>query len=395
MRMASSDYAINMLAFFMYIASQQFLLLPSIARVWGGQEFAYVVLFVSIYAITTNVLGEELGNALLVRRSDYAASGWPLLGDYIRLLIASLCFVALGIASWGLLSSSPLRVVGLILAVTCNGVVRCFVLAVLRARGEFRPILLMNAAYALGAAVGLLSMVAAGSPYVAFLAAEVLALLVGIIALRVSTASKQMDRSPGFGRSASLYLQFGGVALITNAVVYLDRIMVLPLLGEIAMGVYYAASSVAKSVSLTANPISGVVLARVGLMERSARTDVVRGLLARLPLLLLTALALAYSASWLGVEILYPQFAKEAQAVFLPAAIAASLGVGSSLARPILMRFFTAKWLLGANVVYAVGLIPLVVVGVQWGVVGFAWAIALSRGIQLAGYVWAVTHARQ
>ncbi|MBB1509827.1 hypothetical protein [Tessaracoccus sp. MC1756] len=347
----------------------------------------------SVYAVATNVLGEELGNAFLVRKGRYTASGLRSGGDFLLLLICGAVTLFVAVAAALLVAGGPLITLGLVLTSGVIGVSRCYLLAILRAERDFSAILLVNASYLVGGAIGLVPAVNWNSPLLAFLTADIVALGAALLA-RSRKMSLSFDRTPEFRSSAGLYIQFAAVSLIMNAVVYLDRLLILPMLGAGAMAIYFAASSLAKMVSLATTPVAGVILARLGAMHESSRGVVVRSALLRLPLLVTGAFLLALLLSFTGVRLLYPQFQGDARAIFVPASVAAALGAATLMLRPFLMKFYSANWLLAANLVYGVGFVVIALSSVAWGVVGFAWAVALSRVLQLAGYLVALGSRR-
>ena len=53
------DLFFNTLGFGIYIATQQILLMPIMAKIFPEEEFAKIVLYISVFAIVTNVLGSE------------------------------------------------------------------------------------------------------------------------------------------------------------------------------------------------------------------------------------------------------------------------------------------------------------------------------------------------
>ena len=62
------DLVFNTLGFGIYIATQQILLMPIMARILPEEDFAKVVLYISVFAIITNVLGSELGIVKQVKK---------------------------------------------------------------------------------------------------------------------------------------------------------------------------------------------------------------------------------------------------------------------------------------------------------------------------------------
>ena len=64
------DLFFNTLGFGIYILTQQILLMPIMAKILPDEDFAKTVLYISIFAIITNVLGSELGIVKQVKKDE-------------------------------------------------------------------------------------------------------------------------------------------------------------------------------------------------------------------------------------------------------------------------------------------------------------------------------------
>lgn len=79
-----SDMFLNMVGFGIYIIAQQILLLPILAKIVDDNIYSSIVLYISILNVICNVTGGELGNARLVRDSEYKDK--KIIGDFTRIL---------------------------------------------------------------------------------------------------------------------------------------------------------------------------------------------------------------------------------------------------------------------------------------------------------------------
>ncbi|MFK5585128.1 lipopolysaccharide biosynthesis protein [Serinicoccus sp. LYQ131] len=389
-------YAMNTASFGLYITAQQLLALPIIASSWGAQDFSLTVLYISIYAVVTNVFGEELGNVVAVRRRAYEKGKIPYAGDVGRLLISGLLVVLIlttFVSIFGAGFATHSDHIVYLPALMVLGLLRTFGLTILRAYGRFDIILALNFIYAIGLTIGLATMQLLGSPLWAFLLADAITtiLLFGLC-LR---AKKQYTFSTSrlYRDTRKAYWGFAFVALVGNGSVYLDRLIILPLLGATAVATYFAASSLAKTVALLINPLAGVLLSRYASMPTSAGTTEKRRLLRLTPLVIVAATVAAYVVSRLGVSVLYPTYAPLADDIYLPASVAAGFTVAATTLRPALMRFFAARWLVSSNMGYGLTLLLGVAALLPYGLIGFAWAVAFSRILQVSAYCLALASA--
>ena len=76
------DLFFNTFGFGIYMIAQQIILLPVMARIFPDAEFSKIVLYVSVFAIITNVLGSELGIVRQVKKDEVTSSS-----DYNRIML--------------------------------------------------------------------------------------------------------------------------------------------------------------------------------------------------------------------------------------------------------------------------------------------------------------------
>lgn len=381
-------YASNIAAFGVVVVAQQVLVLPLLMQRTGTQSFAAVAVFFTIYSIACSALGDELGNTYLARGKAYEARGRS---DFflILLLVVPTTFVAyflVALLAFGL--SAPL-------SVTCAiavglGVFRYSEMSVLRRTDRFGRLLIANCLWVAAAGVTLLLSDSAANPYLPFAIAEFVSLLATLlfswngVKVGVRLPAAQVEPARQMGTTVAIYAQLATMTLATSAAVYLDRLVVIPLLGYHAGSVYFAASAMSKATGNIVNPVASANLAKLSQVPDSERNwRLQRAVRRSLPLLVgLVPLNLAVSIA--GVMILYPAVAVETWPILLPLAIASGLSSLVMLQKPIVIRFTKPT---GFVVLSIVTVIALIVLGVPaarlWGLAGFAWAAVLARSLQL------------
>ncbi|MFC4620457.1 lipopolysaccharide biosynthesis protein [Camelliibacillus cellulosilyticus] len=383
------DIGMNTVAFGIYISMQQLIIMPLISRLSGDSTFSRIILFVSIFSILTVVIGDELGNTRLVRFKVYNRA--KLQGDfYIILVVLIFSFVILSMIA-NMYIQIPLLDLLLYILVIVFGIIRFFAMSLYKLQQRFEIILLVNFIYCLGALIGIYILIRIDKHfYVApFLFGEVLAFLYIVSVLIKNKSEKIVFRTTAeLKNTLKVYSHFSAVSLITNCISYLDRIIILPILGPTAMAIYYSASTTTKVMASAVNPIAGVYLAKLANSNDNLKTKAV-GMVIKLliPVFMILAI-LGLLVSYLGVMFLYPSYLNNAVYLLFPISIANAISMISFLIRPIIMRFFNTKDFLYSNLVYAVVfIIGIYFLSIWLGIIGFAWAVCIARFTQFASYV--------
>lgn len=377
---------LNAVAFGLIIAVQQILVFPALSRMVDIKAFSSTILLVTLSTVVVNVVGGEASNVALLRSGVYRKSDLPW--DSARILVSGLVvFVLSSVIATVVLGLGPTIVVQYI-AITALGVVRTYGVTPDKAIDRFGRVVVVHAAYVLGAIIGLLFVPSVGSPYLPFLVGEVISVsVVALMRKRHRVVKLALVKTREYKTTLMIFIQIAVVALLMNLVSYLDRLVVIPLLGAAALSVYYAASALSKSLIMLTNPVANALLSRLGSVEdeRSA------ALFARASVISLVSLGgfgmLSYALSLIGLKFLYPAFFESAIPIVLPVAVAAGAACASDLLRPLIMRFVPTSRFLVFNIAYACIFVASVAgFSASWGLPGFAWASALARGILFAVY---------
>lgn len=370
---------LNTIAFGLIIGIQQILVFPFLSRTVSVADFSSTVLLITLSTVFVNVIAGEASNVMLIRGGSYERLKLPW--DAARLVGVGGILLALIAVGAAIFFRVPWEVTSQGVAITLLGMYRTFGVSPDKFHGRFILIVYIHIAYVFGAAIGLTLVSVSGSSYFPFLLAEVAATISTVfVRFKYRDVRLTIRRTREFSATRRSFLHLAVVALLVNTVSYLDRIMIVPLLGAAALGVYYATSALSKSLSLITNPVGNAFLARIGRISPNAQGPLFSKS-ARLagPSVIIFAI-FAYIVSFAGLAILYPDFYAEGRTILFPVALTAAFASSSDLMRPVIMRFIPAKRFLAFNVVYAlVYIVSIAVLSYFWGLIGFAWASAFAR----------------
>ncbi|HQO10751.1 MAG TPA: hypothetical protein PLK90_11440 [Clostridiales bacterium] len=382
------DGLYNILAFGIYIGMTQIVIMPFIARISKSDEnFSAIIIFITIFNMLCIAVGDELGNTRMVLYTKYKEK--KLSGDFHPALALLLISFAVILLVTGLIVDIPPSDIATYCFIGALGITRYFAMSSFRLERRFFHIFIVSLAYCIGSLPGIWAALRYGfflAPFASGEAAAVLAVL--YFRLQDKDRLINMTVTEEFRPSVKKYGQLGTVSLMTNLIIYLDRLIIYPLLGAAPMAVYYSASAMSKILGMINNPVASYALSVISKKDDSSGPKIT-GMLFRLifPLLAVTA---AFSAvlTYAAVLLLYPQYFDSAIVLIIPVSLASALSIVSYLVRTVIIRFYSIRKFLYANVVYViVFLISILIFSYLWGITGFAWAVCLSRGVQFAVYL--------
>lgn len=170
------DLFFNTLGFGIYIATQQILLMPIMAKIFPEEEFAKIVLYISVFAIVTNVLGSELGIVKQVKRDEIRENS-----DYNRILLQLFPFIILvSIVTLYILKFNVIEIIMLTITILL-GNTRLYSAAHFRANKDFKKIVIQNVLYLIGTVLGLFITYKLKMIAIPMLLAEVICLIFDIL----------------------------------------------------------------------------------------------------------------------------------------------------------------------------------------------------------------------
>lgn len=387
------DLGLNTIAFGMIIVVQQILVLPGLSRLTTAVGFSEVILLITISTIVVNVIGTEASKVSLIRSEAYRSREIPW--DAPRLVLICSSVICALIAIVTVAADIPWQLSLQYAVITLLGIARSYWTTPDKYAGAFHRVVVVHGAYAAGAVAGLLLVPTTGTPYVPFLLAESVA-IVAVVLYRLHRREVALTfrRTEEFATTRHQFVSLALIALLINAVSYIDRLAITPLVGASALAVYYSASALSSSLSLITNPVGNAMLARLGRLSDERRHQLFsRGLFFSLPLVVVFwagSIAIAY----VGLVVLYPTHLGAAVSLLVPVSLAAAFTNVTSLLSPLLQRFLPAQRLLRFYVPYtAVYLISITAFSALWGLNGFAWASALANSMLFVMYILQLRHS--
>lgn len=366
------DLFFNTLGFGIYIATQQILLMPIMARILPEEDFAKVVLYISVFAIITNVLGSELGIVKQVKKEKISEES-----DYNRILLQLFpTIILISIMILAILKFNILEIIMLTITIIL-GNTRLYSAAHFRANKDFKKIVMQNILYLVGTAVGLFITYKLKLIAIPMLLAEIMCLIFDISKtdiIKIGILKTEHNKEIW-----NTFAGFGFISFLINMTTYFDKIIIYPILGDNAVNVYYATSSMSKILSLITNPLHGVILSWLkGNDEEFKKKVTTVTLKANIPILIIT-FVLSIPLTYIAVMMLYPQYLEDSKKLIIPICIGVAFSTVASIVKAILMKYIESKKLVKMYVIYiAILLIGATIASYYFGITGFAYATAIA-----------------
>lgn len=367
------DLFFNTFGFGIYMIAQQIILLPIMAQVFSESEFSKIVLYISVYAIITNVLGSELGIVRQVKNenqnyfSDYNRILLQLIPIIIIISVISLIVLGFGIVEILLLTITIIL-----------GNIRLYSAAYFRTNKDFKNVVIQNLIYLIGIVIGIAILFVSKQIWIPMLLAEVLCLIYDL--LKTDLTKGNIAKTTENKNVWKTFRNFGFISFLVNMTTYFDKIIIYPILGENAVSVYYSTSSMSKILALITNPLHGVILSWLKGNDENFKKKITRTTLkVNIPIIILTFI-IGLPITYLAVRILYPQYLESALPLLLPISIGMAFNTVATIVKAILLKYVDSKRLVTSYIIY---IIVLAVLGIGmstfWGIIGFAYATAISK----------------
>ena len=378
-------------AFVISICTQQLIIMPFLGRRFSEHVYSQAALFLTIFNIVVCVVGDELGNTYLVRKTEYDKT--HLRGDFFPILagITGFLFVGEIVLNVFITNFNALLVAAYTVTFSC-GILRYFLFGYLKGDLRFRMIFYANGVYALGALLGIVLLPEGGSYILPFFCGEMPSALFTLGAvLHYCRNDIAWKCTPQFGKTAKDFARLSLSALLINGVAYLDRLLVYPQLGAMAMSIYYSSTTMSKLTSMITNPISGVLLAQLSNKNQEEFRVYANAALVSWPIFVGIMLVFNLAFTPLALKYLYSQFFTSAMQLLVPISIAGALSGANYLIKPAILKLYSTNFFLFINLTYAIFFIGTIYYSSnRWGLKGYAVTSVIAYAIQSVCYLSAL-----
>ena len=377
------DIIVNSFSFGVYVISQQLILMPLMGKMLDERSFASYIIFISVFSIISNSLGSELGIVRQILEHKKEARKYNSLLVPITLISFVIAIIGTLILGFGVLDSLMLSI-----AVAMANI-RLYCGAYFRMNKTFSKVLAQNILYLVGIGVGVLLFHFTSIIWVPSIMGEIISLIYSIY-LSDFKQLRLTKKYLIFDKNIFLKLKdYSIVELITNLMVYFDKLIIYPILGPLAVNTYYATNTTSKISSLIVNPLNGVIIAWLKNDDANGRKRYIKfALKYTLPIIAVISL-FNIPVIYLAIKILYSQYLDSSISIIIPIAISVGIGTASSLIRSLVLKYRKSTELLSIYIQYTlVFIFASIAFSNIWGLFGFAISGIVSKTYLLAAFIF-------
>ena len=363
------------------IAVLQLLVLPYMAARLGDVNNGLALTIIGLFALSAGTFGNSLNNVRLLMQLDYEEQ--RLQGDFNPLLIlftAVNCIVMVIGTCWyegGFHAISILLVV----SVSVLNLLREYFSVEFRLKLNYNAVLINNLFLVAGYLLGTVLFYQTGYWQFIYLIGTGLSLL--YILKKTSLHREPLKKTPLYPVTARKSVILMISAFCANALNYLDRLLLFPMLGGTAVSIYYSATLFGKIISMGITPINNVMLSyfsRIKDLKRKYFFYLLGAVTAVGSIGYVICVLISKSA----LHLLYPTWAAQSLQYIAVTTATAIFQMISSVLNPMVLRFRKTEWRIIINLSNIILYVGLSLVLVQlYGLMGFCIAAMLTSLLKI------------
>lgn len=233
----------------------------------------------------------------------------------------------------------------------------------------------------LGYIIGLLLSNFFGNWILAFLTGELFSSI--YLIMTTDFVREEISITSRFKNVSYDYAQLTISNISGNLLLYLDRLLINPILGSSQVAVYYAASIVGKMMGIIIQPLTGVFLSYIARSDKNSgwihfKKTFFLSVISAIGIYVITIV----SAPFL-IKLLYTDLYENAINIYKLANLGAIIQVCGNLLQPVLFKYCKLWWQNILQLVYAITYITLgIYLMNEQGLYGFAYAVIISNSIK-------------
>ncbi len=377
-----TDSILSIIAAAIPILVLQLVILPIIASRLGDIQYGLAVTLISMASLLSLPFGNVLNNIRLLLDGEYQEN--KISGDFNILLLVGMVTNAIMIIIGTIYYEGGVFFFSILLIVVFSGfnLMREYLIVSFRIKIDYKSILINNVFLGSGYFLGLLLFLYTGYWQFVYLVGAGFSLL--YINKKSDLIREPFRKTKFFGKtsykSGILFIS----SFIKSILTYADKMLLFPLLGPVAVSVYYAATLMGKMISMTIMPISSVMLSYLAKMEKMKIKIFIQ---------IIVAVTAVGSVGYVVIllistpilHLLYPNWAEESLKLIHITTATAIVGMISAVIHPIILRFNHINWQLIINGINLVIYVASVFIFYNlYELVGFCLGMLVASVIKLS-----------
>ena len=377
----SKDFILNIIASFMLTAATQVVVYPMLAHKFSSEVYGEILTLMGIVSIAVVAFGNSLDNVRLIVNSDYEKE--HVQGDFniIALIVSIISVIITWITSGVFFGQTMVEIILLCIYV---GIMTFNTYACVEYRLllNFKKILICNAVTAVGYILGVLLLEKISIWPIPFACAMIVQLIYVLCTTKVYR--EKWSITPLCKKTLSKYSILIVTGLFSNILIYMDRLLIYPLLGSDSVSTYSVAAFFGKSLGIVMIPVAGVLLgyfSQNGFHMSVRKFRQINGISLFLGI---GFMILAVLLSPIITKFLYPDIYMDARSYLFMANLGATISVVCSLTQAAVLKFAPIRVQLIKELAYCITyVVTCLLLLEKYGLWGFCIAALVANLVKL------------
>ena len=376
----TGDFFLSILASVINTFARQIVVFPMLAARLTDADYGTVLTVIGLVNVLVALVGGTLNNIRLIRHSKYEEVG--IQGDFLWLctagaVIGMVCCAVLSAVFR--LSAATSAILGIYILI--NNFYQ-YATAYFRLNLDFKRNMIVNVVASVAYIAGCFLFATPQLWPMVFLLGEGAGL--AYTALTTRFYKEGFSRTLLFRDTTKAYLELVFVNLISNLLMYADRMIIHPILGPESVSYYSTASFFGKSAGIVMTPIAGVLLGYFSQKNFTAS----KKLFSLVNGLSLACLVVFLGGCWLFApwftKLLYPTLYEQSAPYIFMANLGAVISIAGNMAQPMLLKGCSTKYLMAIQFIYGVVYLACSLLMLPiYGLSGFCVATIIANSVRL------------
>ena len=359
----------------------QFLIHPLLSADLTENDYGILLNIIALVSLVGVTFGNVLNNSRLISQKWYDKQG--VIGDYNVML---LCFVCLNLIvmtyymSFGNISGSGLELMMLIV-LSVLMIVNGYISVEFRIKLNYLKFAKEGFCLGFGYVVGYVLYTYTGYWHLIYLVGVLFSFTYLVINTSLLNESVRVTSNLKGTVKRTLALLVSG--LLVSLGTYLDRIILLPLVGGKAVSVYFVATLLGKTLGLAVGPLSGLLLSYLAPRREAFNREFTRHLLLGLLLCIISYVIINCIDEYI-LRILYHKQYKEAIGIVPVATASVLILLLCNLLNSYVLNFTSSLWQVVINIAFVLSYLVLSIIFFKaHGLIGFSIGILFASLLKL------------
>lgn len=370
---------ISMIGTFLPILGLQYFIMPQVALRLGASEYGQMITTFALINLFSSTFGITLNNSRLIHYKKYESK--KITGDFnIILLFFIILNLSLMIVSL-IYFNEDLSVgwVGSLLIIVSStlSLIKTYARAEFRVTLNYYNMLMYKIVLLIGYLIGFIFFIYTLQWIYIYLLGFGLSLL--FLISKTVILKEPLKRTTEFKETLMQSTILAGSGFLGALSTYLDKLLLLPLLGANAVTIYFVATFLGKGISMAIGPITGVILSYLAHYKSVSHKQFKHMILIITSIGILGYLTILLASETI-LTILYPQFVDEAMQYIPITSITIMVSMVCSFINPIILKFTNASWQFVINGSHMFVYITLAIfLQRNYGLMGFSLALMIAQ----------------